>query len=147
MWYTKSDDYKFFLDPVRIPSKYPNKKYYSGPNKGKISSNPLGKNPSDVWLMPNVKSNHIEKTDHPCQFPVGLIEKLVLSMTSKNDLIFDPFMGVGSTGVASLIHGRRFLGVDNVKKYVDIANERLTMAEQGNAIYRPHDKEIYDPNG
>ena len=65
MWYTKTDNYVFNLDPVRIPSKYPGKRYFKGPNKGKLSGNPLGKNPEDVWEIPNVKSNHIEKTIHP----------------------------------------------------------------------------------
>ena len=65
LWFTKSDDYTFNLDPVRVPSKYPEKKHFKGPNKGKVSSNPLGKNPADVWDIPNVKSNHVEKTDHP----------------------------------------------------------------------------------
>jgi adenine-specific DNA-methyltransferase len=48
LWFTKSDDYVFNLDHVRIPSKYPNKKHFKGPNKGALSSNPLGKNPTDV---------------------------------------------------------------------------------------------------
>ncbi len=88
LWYSKSDDYTFNLDEVRIPPKYPSKKHYKGPNKGKYSSNPRGKNPEDfwdfeydVWDVPNVKSNLIEKTGHPCQFPVGLIERLILPLT------------------------------------------------------------------
>lgn len=48
LWFTKSDDYVFNLDAIRIPSKYPNKKHFKGPNTGKYSGNPLGKNPSDV---------------------------------------------------------------------------------------------------
>jgi adenine-specific DNA-methyltransferase len=83
LWFTKSEDYTFNLDPIRIPSKYPEKKHFKGPNRGKISSNPLGKNPSDVWEIPNVKSNHVEKTDHPCQFPVALVERLVLGLTNR----------------------------------------------------------------
>ena len=72
LWFTRDvEDYTFNLDPVRIPQKYPGKRAFRGPNKGKPSGNPLGKNPSDVWDMPNVKSNHVEKTEHPCQFPVG----------------------------------------------------------------------------
>lgn len=62
LWFTKTDAYIFNLDSVRIPQKYPNKKYYKGEKKGEFSSNPLGKNPSDVWEIPNVKSNHVEKT-------------------------------------------------------------------------------------
>lgn len=83
MWYTKSDQYKFNLDAVRVPSKYPGKKHFKGPRKGLISGNPLGKNPEDVWTIPNVKSNHPEKTSHPCQFPVGLIERLVLATAAR----------------------------------------------------------------
>ena len=70
-WFTKTDDYTFNLDPIRVPSKYPNKRHFKGPNVGKLSGNPLGKNPSDVWVFPNVKSNHVEKTVHPCQFPAS----------------------------------------------------------------------------
>lgn len=99
MWYTKTDDYVFDLNPVRVPSKYPGKRHFKGPKKGQISGNPLGKNPEDVWSIPNVKSNHPEKTEHPCQFPVGLIERLVLSMTKPDALVFDPFAGVASSGV------------------------------------------------
>ena len=87
LWFTKSDDYTFNLDPVRIPSKYPEKKYFKGPRRGEISGNPLGKNPADVWEIPNVKANHVEKTEHPCQFPVGLVERLVLALTNKGDAV------------------------------------------------------------
>lgn len=144
MWYTKGEKYKFDLDAVRIPSKYPAKKHYKGPKIGKYSSNPLGKNPEDVWEIPNVKSNHIEKTDHPCQFPVGLIEKLILSLTKKGDLVFDPFAGTGSAGVASIIHGRKFWGCEIEEKYVKLAEERIKEAFLGEAKYRPHDKPLYD---
>ncbi len=144
MWYTKTDDYIFNLDPVRIPSKYPGKKYFKGPNKGKISGNPLGKNPEDVWEIPNVKSNHVEKTIHPCQFPVGLIERLVLSMTNEGDLVFDPFSGVASSGVAALLYGRRYWGCELMKEYIDVSKERLESAIAGTLKYRPYHKPIYD---
>ena len=83
-WWTKSDGYTFHLDPVRVPAKYPGKRHFKGPNVGNLSGNPKGKNPSDVWLFPNVKSNHVEKTVHPCQFPVELVERLVLFPASVN---------------------------------------------------------------
>jgi adenine-specific DNA-methyltransferase len=77
LWFTKSDDYIFNLDPIRVPSKYPGKKYFKGPKVGQLSCNPLGKNPGDVWIFPNAKNNHVEKTVHPCQFranrAIGLI--------------------------------------------------------------------------
>ena len=144
LWFVKSEDYTFNLDPIRIPQKYPGKTYYKGPNKGKISSNKLGKNPEDVWYIPNVKGNHIEKTEHPCQFPVGLIERLVLGMTHPGDIVFDPYMGVGSAGIAALAHGRKFIGAEIDSKYVKIARKRLKDFKKGDLNYRSHTKEIFD---
>ena len=145
LWYTKTDDYYFNVDTVRVPSKYPAKKYFKGPKKGQYSGNPLGKNPEDVWTnIPNVKSNHIEKTEHPCQFPVGLIERLVLSMTKPGGTVFDPFCGSGSAGVASLIHGRKFVGCEINQGYAKIAFRRVQEAAIGKAKYRAHDVPIYD---
>ena len=75
-WWTRGEKYTWHLDPIRVPQKYQGKKHFRGPNAGKLSSNPKGKNPSDVWEFPNVKSNHPEKTVHPSQFPVELVERL-----------------------------------------------------------------------
>lgn len=144
MWFTKNNNYYFNLDPVRTPQKYPNKKHFKGPNKGKLSGNPLGKNPSDVWDIPNVKSNHLEKTMHPCQFPVALAERLVLSMTKPNDIVFDPFVGVGTTLLAAILNDRKSAGADIEKKYIDIAVDRLNKASQGLLRVRP-DIPVYDP--
>lgn len=144
MWYTKTDDYIFNLDDVRVPSKYPGKKHYKGEKVGKPSGNPLGKNPEDVWSIPNVKNNHIEKTTHPCQFPVGLIERLILSTTNAGALVFDPFAGVASSGVAAAIHGRRFVGCELSTSYAKTGLTRIQDALDGNVRYRPHDKPIYD---
>lgn len=144
LWYTKSNDYIFNLDSVRVPSKYPGKKYFKGPNIGKYSGNPLGKNPEDVWDIPNVKSNHVEKTTHPCQFPVGLIERLVLSMTNTDGIVFDPFAGVGSAGVAAAIYNRKFWGCETNLDYINIAEQRINDGITGKAIFRPHDMPIYD---
>jgi adenine-specific DNA-methyltransferase len=144
LWYTKGDDYTFNLDDVRIPSKYPAKTYYKGSKKGEFSSNPLGKNPEDVWDIPNVNSNHVEKTIHPCQFPVGLIERLVLALTKPGDLVFDPFAGVASSGVAAIYHGRRFVGCEPIARYAKIAVGRLNDTQKGESKFRPHDRELYD---
>lgn len=148
LWYTntesKKDTYTFNLDAVRIPSKYPGKKHFKGPNAGQLSGNPMGKNPEDVWNIPNVKSNHVEKTIHPCQFPVGLVERVVLALSNPGDLVFDPFAGVASAGVAAAIHGRRFWGCELSKAYAQVGKERMQAALNGDAVYRPHDKPIYD---
>lgn len=144
MWYTKTDNYIFNLDDVRIPAKYPGKRSYRGENKGKLSGNPLGKNPEDVWDIPNVKGNHVEKTEHPCQFPVGLIERLVLSMTNEGGLVFDPFSGVASSGVAALLHNRKFWGCEIMDNYIKIGKQRLEETYAGTIKYRPYNKPIYD---
>lgn len=125
LWFVKNKDYFFNLDPIRVPQKYPNKKHYKGKNKGKLSCNPLGKNPSDVWDIPNVKNNHPEKTLHPCQFPIELVERLILSLTKENDTVLDPFIGVGSTAVACLKNNRKIIGFDIKEEYIEIAKKRI----------------------
>jgi adenine-specific DNA-methyltransferase len=157
LWYTKSDSYTFNLDDVRVDSKYPGKRSYRGPRIGQYSSNPKGKNPEDVWDVtlkkfwddplwdiPNVKSQHVEKTNHPCQFPVGLVERLVLALTNKDELVFDPFAGVSSAGVAAAFHKRRFWGCEVQQEYVLQGQERIDAALRGEKNFRPHDKPIYD---
>ena len=145
LWFTKEDDYTFNLDPIRVPSKYPQKKYYKGPKAGQLSGNPLGKNPGDVWIFPNVKNNHVEKTIHPCQFPVELVERMVLSLTNEGNTVFDPYMGVGSTIVAALKNERVGYGCDIEKKYVDIAWNRVHDLRAGTLKTRPMNKPVYDP--
>jgi DNA modification methylase len=159
LWFTKSDDYVFNLDDVRIPSKYPNKRHFKGNKKGELSGNPLGKNPSDfwgqlqedfdsgLWEIPNVKSNHIEKTEHPCQYPVELVERCVLAMTNKNDTVFDPYAGVASSLVAAAMHGRKAVGVDRVQEYIEIGRGRIQQLLDGKLETRPIGKPVYEPTG
>lgn len=145
LWYTKTENYKFNLDAVRIPSKYPGKRYFKGPRKGQLSGNPHGKNPEDVWEIPNVNSNHIEKLDHPCQYPVGLAERFVLATTDPGDLVFDPFSGTSSSGVAALFHDRNFWGCELLEKYIDESKTRLDSTLDGTIRFRPFCKPIYNP--
>jgi adenine-specific DNA-methyltransferase len=154
LWYTKSDKYTFNLDAVRVPPKYPGKKAYRGTRVGQLSGNPLGKNPEDVWEVtdsahdiwniPNVKAGHVEKTEHPCQFPVGLVERLVLALTNKSDVVFDPFTGTGSAGVAALIHDRHFLGCELDSMYAELAYSRLIRTTNGEERFRSHAKPVFD---
>jgi hypothetical protein len=145
IWFTKSDEYIFHLDAVRVPQKYPGKKYYKGPKVGQYSCHPLGKNPGDLWVIPNVKNNHVEKTEHPCQFPVELIERLVLALTNEDDWVLDPFVGVGTTIIAAIRHGRRGAGAEIVPKYVALARTRIQQQLAGTLRTRPMDRPIYDP--
>jgi adenine-specific DNA-methyltransferase len=146
LWFTKGSQYYFDLDSIRIPQRYPGKRHYKGPKKGQLSGNPSGKNPSDVWDIPNVKSAHIEKTAHPCQFPVALVQRCVKALTPLDGYVVDPFMGSGSTAVACLVEGRRFSGCDINDKYVRIAQKRVTEAKSGVVNHRPLDKPIEMPS-
>jgi len=148
LWFTKADrDYVFNLDPVRVPQKYPGKKYFKGPKVGQYSCNPLGKNPGDVWTIPNVKHNHVEKTDHPCQFPVELVERLILSMTEENALVVDPYIGAGSTAIAALLHSRRAAGAEIVPKYAALACNRVRRFIRGDLKLRRMGTPVYSPGG
>jgi len=159
LWFTKTDDYIFNLDPVRVPAKYPGKRYYKGPKKGQISGNPLGKNPSDiwdivtqdwengVWDIPNVKANHPEKTEHPCQFPVELVQRCVLALTNPEGVVFDPYCGVGSAVIAALLHDRKAIGAELDPSYTAITRERIQKFSQGELSVRPLGKPIHQPTG
>lgn len=146
VWFTKSDNYTFNLDPVRVPQKYPSKRNFKqNGNYGKLSCNPLGKNPSDIWEIPNVKNNHPEKTIHPCQFPIELIERLVLSMTNVGDIVLDPYLGAGSAICAAVLHERRGFGADIMQEYLEVAKERIIAAANGTLQKREMGKPVYAP--
>lgn len=163
LWFTKSENYIFNLDDVRIPSKYPGKIAYKGVNKGTLSGNPKGKNPEDlwqatierlyddwdcfVWDIPNVKSQHPEKTIHPCQFPIELVERCVLALTNENDIVYDPFAGVGSTLIAALKNNRQAYGTELIQEYIYIGEERINKLKADCLKTRPIYQRIYQPSG
>lgn len=161
LWFTKSDEYTFNLDAVRVPSKYPGKRHFKGSKRGQLSGNPLGKNPSDVWEMtverliddwdcglweiPNVKANHIEKVAHPCQYPVELVERCVLALTEPGDIVFDPFAGVASTLIGALKNDRRAYGSELEAEYVAIGRRRIEMLRADRLQTRPIYRQVYEP--
>ncbi|RJS63031.1 DNA-methyltransferase [Priestia filamentosa] len=159
LWFSKSEEYTFNLDSVRIPSKYPGKRGYKGKNKGKPTGNPLGKNPEDVWEflqqewdkeiweIPNVKANHPEKTIHPCQYPIELVERCILALTNEEDWVLDPFAGVGSTLIGALKNNRKAIGIDREQEYVKVGKERINSFYKGELKIRPLGKTVYKPTG
>jgi DNA modification methylase len=159
LWFTKGSPYTFNLDPVRVPSKYPGKLHYKGPNIGKPSGNPLGKNPSDIWEfvaqewdaelwdIPNVKSNHPEKTIHPCQYPIELVERCLLALTEEHDLVLDPYCGVGSALIAAMKHRRRAAGCDREPLYTEAVRERIVAFYEGRLKIRPIGRPVHTPTG
>lgn len=160
LWFTKGDEYTFNLDAVRVPAKYPGKTQYKpGPDYGKPTGNPLGKNPSDLWKLieheweqglwciPNVKANHPEKTLHPCQFPIELVERCVLALTNPGDWVLDPFSGVGSAILASLRQGRKAIGCERDATYNKLAKQRIADFAAGTLRYRQLGKPVHQPTG
>jgi adenine-specific DNA-methyltransferase len=159
LWFTKGEPYVFNLDAVRVPSKYPGKRHYKGSKKGQPSGNPNGKNPSDIWEIlledwesglwdiPNVKSNHTEKTEHPCQFPIELVERCVLALSHEGDLVFDPYVGVGSTLIGACRHQRRAMGCEKEATYVAIAEDRLRRWANGTLKTRAIGQPVHQPTG
>ena len=130
LWLVKSpDNYTFNLDDVRDPNvKYPNQK-----KNGKIRVNRKGKNPTDVWQFPKVTTGQgltgqrasPERTKHPAQFPIAVIDRIVKACSNPEDLVFDPFIGSGTTAEAAIRNGRRAVGFEIKADYIDIAVERI----------------------
>lgn len=119
------DNYIFNLDPIRDPNvKYPNSK-----KNWKLRTNPLGKNPSDVWYIPKITTgtnrSSKERAPHPAQFPMTLIDRLVKWFSNKWDFILDPFMWSGTTWDVCLRNDRLFLWFEVMDKYIEYAKWRL----------------------
>ncbi len=159
LWMTKQDDYIFNLDNIRVPAKYPGKRHFRGKKKGLPSGNPKGKNPSDFWLcmqeefesgvfeIPNVKANHPEKTTHPCQFPVELVERCILAFSRPKHTILDPFAGVGTTGLAAYRCERSSILIEKDKRYCMEAVRRLEAYKAGLLKVREIGTKIHSPEG
>jgi len=135
MWFTKGDDYVFNLDAIRVPQKYQNKKAWRGEKKGEYSCHPEGKNPGDIWVFRNVKHNHEEQTIHPCQFPEDMIARIILATTNPNDVVLDPYMGVGTVAVVARDTGRRFLGAELDSSYHAVAEQRLKGEPDADGVF------------
>ncbi|NOU00738.1 MAG: site-specific DNA-methyltransferase [Gallionella sp.] len=126
LWYVKDMvSHCFNLDEVRDPDvKYPNQK-----KNGKLKCNPLGKNPTDVWQFPKVTSGRDrssdERTPHPAQFPIAVIDRIIKCSSNEGDVILDPFIGSGTTAEAALRNGRKVIGFEINSNYVEIASYRI----------------------
>lgn len=126
LWYVKdSDNYIFNLDEIRDPNvKYPNQK-----KNGKLKCNPLGKNPTDVWQIAKVTSGKNraspERTPHPAQFPLALVERVIKASSNIGDLVLDPFMGSGSTAECAIRNQRYAIGFELESKYIKYAEQRI----------------------
>ena len=129
LWYVKDEQrYKFNLDAIRDPNvKYPNQK-----KNGRLKCNPLGKNPTDVWLFPKVTSganrSAKERTPHPAQFPLTVIDRVIKACSHPGDVVLDPFLGSGTTAEAAVRNGRAVVGFEIRPDYIEIARKRVENA-------------------
>ena len=118
MWLTKDpDNCTFNLDDVRV-------KEWKAIDK---RNNPLGKNPTDVWEIKRVVggTGAVEmKYDHPAQFPKALVERIIKAHSNEGDLVFDPFLGTGTTCVIAKGLGRNSLGCELLDEYLEICKVR-----------------------
>ena len=162
LWFTKSDEYTFNLDPIRVQQLYPGKRHgqSKGSRAGQPSGNPKGKNPGDfwefepetafvkdpVWDLPNVKANHPEKTDHPCQFPFELVERCILAFSREGDKVLDPFVGTGTTVLGSLKHDRIGYGIDKSSEYIKLSRKRVRALLDGSLKLRPSGVKVRRPD-
>jgi adenine-specific DNA-methyltransferase len=147
LWFAKDLDASVFnLDDVRVPQKYPGKRHYRGPKKGEYSGHPAGKNPGDVWDIPNVKSHHVEKTSHQCQFPIALAQRLIRGLCPKDGIVLDPYSGVATTAAAAAIEGRRSISIELFPEYFEIGLRRVEDALRGALRFRALEKPIEEPS-
>ncbi len=158
LWFTKWDNYQFNLDSIRVPSKYPWKLHFKWPNKGKPSWNPLWKNPSDLWKLinqdwekeiwdiPNVKANHPEKTNHPCQFPIELVQRCILATSNEWDVVLDPFLWAWSSILAALMHNRRWIWFEMDDLYIQSTKARIWELQEWKLKFRPLWKPVHQPS-
>lgn len=162
LWFSKSDNYTFNLDPIRVGQLYPGKRHSKnkGARAGLPSGNPQGKNPSDfwhfnpeqafitdrVWDIPNVKANHLEKTGHPCQFPSELADRCILAMSNEGDVVLDPFVGAGTSVICAEGRSRVGIGFELDKEHAKTAGQRLKQFREGELPLRLAGKAPTLPN-
>ena len=96
-----------------------------------------GKQMKSVWRIPASRGPEKEFGKHPTQKPLKLLNRIILASTNPGDLVLDPFVGSGTTVVAALAEGRRSIGIDSERRYLEIAKRRiedqvLTVFEEGN---------------
>lgn len=114
LFFTKTENFKFNLDSIRIPQKYFRER-----------NNMTGANPGDVWQFSHVHYSNPERESHPTQKPEALIERIVLASSDENDFILDPFAGSGTTLKVCQVLNRKCNGFELNPEYVDLIENRL----------------------
>lgn len=138
-FFTKSNEYKFNIDQVKIQrdvlapyrdnSGTPKDWVQDGKKKYRLT------HPSNFWTDISIPFWSMpENTPHPTQKPEKLMAKLILASSNEGDVIFDPFLGSGTTSVTAKKLGRKYIGIEREKEYAAIAEKRLEMADSDKSI-------------
>lgn len=91
---------------------------------------PFGALASDVWTDIHRIKHNVRRDEHPCQLPIPLLERIVLMSTDPGDIVFDPFLGTGTTAIAAKTLGRHFIGIDIDLQYSEIAGNKLAKVKE-----------------
>jgi site-specific DNA-methyltransferase (adenine-specific) len=152
IWFaTVSNEYVFNVDNVkmkrRVIAPYKDEKGapkdWSDGEKGKFRLT----HPSNVFTDISVPFwSMSENTEHPTQKPEKLIAKLILASSNKGDVVFDPFLGSGTTSVVAKKLGRKFVGIEADERYAAIAEKRLEIAETDKSIQGYSDGVFWERN-
>lgn len=102
------------------------KHYFNYEEMKSINNN---KQMKDVWTGSLTPQNEKKYGKHPTQKPLYLIERLIKASSKKNDLVFDPFLGSGTTGVAAKKLNRKFIGIEKDEHYFDLSKQRIINLE------------------
>ncbi len=131
LFYTKKPNgYKFY--EIRTPHKRCRTcgSYIKDYGGKKDQMHAFGALVSDVWSDIHRIRHSVRRDEHPCQLPIPLLERIVLMSTDPGDIVFDPFLGTGTTAIAAKTLGRHFVGIDLDPEYVNLANEKLEKVEE-----------------
>jgi site-specific DNA-methyltransferase (adenine-specific) len=120
LYFTKSDQFTFNLDDVRVPQKYYRER-----------NNMAGANPGDVWQFSHVHYCSAEREPHPTQKPEALMERIIKASSHPGDLVLDPFVGSGTTCRVAQILGRNWLGIDVNPEYISMSQKRIETVFEG----------------
>ncbi len=120
LFFTKSEDFEFGLDAVRIPQKY-----------FRARNNMTGANPGDVWEFSHVHYSNPEREDHPTQKPEALIARIVLASSKEGGVVLDPFSGSGTTLRVCQQLNRHCIGIELNPDYISMTQRRLASPFDG----------------
>lgn len=140
IWFlTKSNNYTFNVDAVKLRRRViaPYRDDNGFPKDWAKNDNGKFRDtfPSNVWTDISIPFWSMpENTDHPTQKPEKLIAKIILASSNKNQLVFDPFLGSGTSAVVAKKLGRHYCGVEVDRYYASLAQKRLEMAEKDKSI-------------